>query len=95
MNTATVEKNEVEMKQSEVQAQAKRRGRPKIHTDVPSYLTCSVTGVVVKTTATQFRKQLERSGLDSETFQKTYVCRAAKTALKQKAQEAKPTETVG
>lgn len=65
--------------------QVKRgRGRPKVHSDVPSYLVCSVSGVKVKTTPVQFRKQLEKSGLDVDTFLKTYVCRAARTALKNK-----------
>ena len=63
------------------------RGRPKVHSDIPSHLVCSVTGVKVKTTPVQFRKQLEKSGLDRETFMNTYVCRAAKTAMKQKKVE--------
>lgn len=83
MNTVDTISNET------VVEQVKRgRGRPKVHSDVPSYLVCSVSGMKVKTTPTQFRKQLDRSGLDRETFINTYVCRAAKTALKQKAEAA-------
>jgi hypothetical protein len=89
MNTeAVVENNEAVAERSEevMQNEVKRgRGRPKKHKDIPTTLTCSITGMVVKTTPTQFKKQLERSGLDLATFMKTYVCRAAKTALKNKA----------
>lgn len=74
-----------------IQNKMKRgRGRPKIHTDVPSHLTCSVTGNKVKTTPVQFRKQLEKSGLDRETFLATYVSRAGRRIQK----EQKNTEEV-
>lgn len=63
--------------------QVKRgRGRPKVHTDVPSHLVCSVLGIKVKTTPVQFRKQLEKSGLDRETFLANYVSRAGRKHLK-------------
>jgi len=74
---------------SNVEVQAKRgRGRPKKFLDVPSYLVCSVTGVKVKTTIPQYRKQLEKSGLDSATFQSTYVSRAGRRVLNPKPAKA-------
>jgi hypothetical protein len=76
MNTEEIKTINIEVN-TEV-ATKRGRGRPKTHTDVPSHLVCSVTGKSVKTTPVQFRKQLEKSGLDRETFLKTYVSRAGK-----------------
>ena len=74
--------NAVEIKRS--------RGRPKVHVDVPSHLICSVTGKKMKTTPVQFRKQLQKSGLDRETFLSTYVSRAGRKQLRELAKsEAK------
>jgi hypothetical protein len=65
-----------------IQSNMKRgRGRPKIHKDVPSHLVCSVTGKRLKTTPIQFRKQLEKSGLDRETFLTTYVSREGRRSM--------------
>ena len=65
------------------------RGRPRIHLDVPNHLVCSVTGERKKTTPVQFRSQLERSGLDRETFMATYVSRKGRKALKEREQALK------
>lgn len=64
------------------------RGRPKIHTDVPSHLVCSITGIRVKTTPIQFRKSLEKSGLDRDTFLNTYVSRQGRKHIKENISES-------
>lgn len=58
------------------------RGRPRKY-PYPAQLICSVTGVAVKTNPTQMAKQLKDSGLDLETFVKTYVCRSARRQIKE------------
>ena len=65
------------------------RGRPKIHLDVPSHLVCSITGERKKTTPLQFRRQVERSGLDRETFMATYVSRKGRRVLKERERALK------
>lgn len=65
------------------------RGRPKVHTDVPSHLVCSVTGKSLKTTPVQFRKQLEKSGLSREVFLATYVSREGRKIQKETAKAVK------
>lgn len=66
------------------------RGRPRIY-DFPSVLTCSVTGKTVKTNPTQMKKMIEKSGLDLETFLKTYKSRAARKAERAAAKPVKAT----
>jgi hypothetical protein len=57
------------------------RGRPRKY-PYPSTLTCTVTGKVVKTNPTQFKKQLEQSGKTMEEYVATYVCRSARKQAK-------------
>lgn len=67
---------------------AKKRGRPKIHFDVPATLTCTVTGKTVKTTPLQFRRSLEKSGKSRSDFIETYVSREGRKLLRLAAKKA-------
>ena len=79
----------METGEQSVESSKRGRGRPKIHLDVPSHLVCSVTGERKKTTPVQFRSQLERSGLDRETFMATYVSRKGRKVLKERERALK------
>ena len=73
----------------EVTVVKRGRGRPKIHTDCPSTLVCKITGKTVKTNPTQFRKQVDRSGVTRQEFIDNYVSREGKRMLKDMKTEAK------
>lgn len=74
---------------SQVVVKVEKRGRPRIH-PYPSELTCSITGVKVKTNPIQFKKLMEKSGKTVNEIVATYVSRAGKKqlALAQKVAEA-------
>ena len=89
MNTENSVAQTTDDSTQKVLVEKKGRGRPKIHTDVPSHLTCSVSGVKVKTTPVQFRKQLQKSGKDIDTFLSTYISSLGKRQLKEKVKAEK------
>jgi hypothetical protein len=85
----TKQVNEREQYMTAVKSEEKKqgigRGRPRKY-DYPAQLTCSVTGKIVKTNPSQFKKQLEASGKDMATFIKTYVCRSARKGVASKVE---------